>query len=230
MVKASEGTIRKISIAPELGGALDMIREMVKLNIVPSAAHSTATYEQAMEAVQAGLSCATHVYNGMIPLHHRRPGLLGAVLTCDEVNAELIADGQHVSPAAIEILLRCKGVDRVHLITDNTIWAGMPNGTYEDGDRTVVKEDLRACVVGGTLVGGVAPMNLCVSNVVRSVGCSLAEAVQMASLNPVAVIGVDDRKGSLKPGKDADLVVIDQEVKVYMTMVRGREVYRAETG
>ena len=230
MVKASEGTIRKISIAPELGGALDMIREMVKLNIVPSAAHSTATYEQAMEAVQAGLSCATHVYNGMIPLHHRRPGLLGAVLTCDEVNAELIADGQHVSPAAIEILLRCKGVDRVHLITDNTIWAGMPNGTYEDGDRTVVKEDLRACVVGGTLVGGVAPMNLCVRNVVRSVGCSLAEAVQMASLNPVAVIGVDDRKGSLKPGKDADLVVIDQEVKVYMTMVRGREVYRAETG
>jgi N-acetylglucosamine-6-phosphate deacetylase len=230
MVEASEGTIRKISIAPELGGALDMIREMVKLNIVPSAAHSTATYEQAMEAVQVGLSCATHVYNGMIPLHHRRPGLLGAVLTCDEVNAELIADGQHVSPAAIEILLRCKGVERVHLITDNTIWAGMPNGTYEDGDRIVVKEDLRACVVGGTLVGGVAPMNLCVRNIIRSVGCSLAEAVRMASLNPVAVIGVDDRKGSLKPGKDADLVVIDQEVEVYMTMVRGREVYRAETG
>lgn len=94
MVEASEGTIRKISIAPELDGALDVIRKMVKLNIVPCAAHSTATYEQAMEAVQAGLSCAAHVFNGMIPLHHCRPGLLGAVLTCDEINAELIADGQ----------------------------------------------------------------------------------------------------------------------------------------
>jgi len=230
MVEASEGTIRKMSIAPELDGALDVIREMVRLDIVPSAGHSTATYEQAMEAVQAGLSCATHVFNGMIPLHHRRSGLLGAVLTCDEINAELIADGQHVSPAAMKILLRCKGVERVHLITDNTIWAGMPNGTYEDGDRTIVKEDLRVYVVGGTLAGSAAPMNLCVGNIVHSVGYSLAEAVQMASLNPAAVIGVDDRKGSLKPGKDADLVVIDEEVEVYMTMVKGQEVYRADAG
>jgi N-acetylglucosamine-6-phosphate deacetylase len=227
MVEASEGTIRKVSIAPELDGALDVIREMVKLDIVPCAGHSTATYEQAMEAVQAGLSCASHVFNGMIPMHHRRPGLLGAVLTCDEISAELIADGQHVSPAAMKILLRCKGVDGVHLITDNTIWAGMPNGTYGDGDRTVVKEDHRAYVVGGTLVGSVAPMNLCVGNIVRSVGYSLAEAVKMASLNPAIVIGVDDRKGSLEPGKDADLVVIDEEVEVCMTMIKGKEVYRA---
>jgi N-acetylglucosamine-6-phosphate deacetylase len=219
-----------MGIAPELDGALDVIREMVKLDIVPCSGHSAATYEQAMEAVQAGLSCAVHVFNGMIPLHHRRPGLLGAVLTCDEINAELIADGQHVSPVAMEILLRCKGVDGVHLVTDNTIWAGMPNGTYEDGDRTIVKEDHRAYVMGGTLVGSVAPMNFCVGNIVRSVGCSLAEAIKMASLIPAVVIGVDDRKGSLEPGKDADLVVIDEEVKVYMTMVKGQEVYRFNVG
>ena len=230
MVEVSEGTIRKMSIAPEMDGALDVICEMVKLNIVPCAGHSTATYEQAMEAVQAGLSCAIHVFNGMIPLHHRRPGLLGAVLTCDEINAELIADGQHVSPAVMKILLRCKGVDRVHLITDNTIWAGMPNGTYEDGDRTVVKEDRRVYVVGGTFVGSVAPMNLCVGNIVHSVGYSLAEAVKMASLIPAVVIGVDDRKGSLEPAKDADLVVVDEEVEVYITMIKGQEVYRADTG
>lgn len=229
MVEASEGTIRKMSIAPELDGALDVIREMIRLNIVPCAGHSAATYEQAMEAVQAGLSCATHVFNGMIPLHHRKPGLLGAVLTCDEINAELIADGQHVSPTAMEILLRCKGVDGVHLVTDNTVWAGMPNGTYENGDRTIVKEDHRAYVVGGTLVGSVAPMNLCVGNIVHSVGYSLAEAVKMASLNPAVVIGVDDRKGSLEPGKDADLVVIDEEAEVYMTMIKGQEVYRTDT-
>jgi N-acetylglucosamine-6-phosphate deacetylase len=230
MVEASEGCIRKMSVAPELDGALDLIREMIGSDIVPCAAHSTATYEQAMEAVQVGLSCATHVFNGMIPFHHRRPGLVGAILTCDEIDAELIADGQHVSPVAMKILVRCKGVDRVHLITDNTIWAGVPNGSYADGERTIVKENLRAYVVGGTLVGSVAPMNRCLANMVRSVGCSLAEAVRMASLNPAMVVGVDDRKGSLGSGKDADLVVIDEDVDVYMTMVKGQEIYRADAG
>jgi N-acetylglucosamine-6-phosphate deacetylase len=227
MVEAAEGTIRKMSIAPELDGALEVIREMVKLNIVPCAGHSTATYEQSMEAVQAGLCCGTHVFNGMIPFHHRRPGLLGAVLTRDEINAELIADGQHVSATAMNLLLRCKGVDGVHLITDNTIWAGMANGTYQDGERTIVKEDARAYVVGGTLVGSVAPMNLCVGNMVHSVGYSLGTAVRMATLNPAVVVGADGRKGSLEPGKDADLVVVDEHVEVYMTMVKGQEVYRA---
>lgn len=227
MVEAAEGTIRKMSIAPELDGALDVIREMVKLNIVPSAAHSAATYEQAMAAVQAGLSCATHTFNGMIPLHHRQPGLVGAILTCDQINAELIPDGQHVGSAAMRILLRCKGVDGVHFVTDNTAWAGMPNGTYEwTGGRKVVKEDHRVYVVGGTLAGSVAPMNFGVGNFVRATGCSLAEAVKMASLNPALIIGVADRKGSLEPGKDADLVIVDEDMNVYLTMVKGREVYR----
>jgi N-acetylglucosamine-6-phosphate deacetylase len=226
MVDASQGSVRKMSIAPELEGALDVIRELVKLGIVPSAAHSAATYEQAMAAVDAGLNCATHAFNGMIPLHHRKPGLLGAMLTCDDIHAELIADGQHVGTVAMQILWRCKGLDRIHLITDNTIWAGLPNGTYDwSGDRTIVKEDQRAYVVGGTLAGSVASMNYDVANLIRSVGCSLAAAVQMASLNPARVIGMDDRKGSLETGKDADLVVIDEQVNVYMTMVKGRQVY-----
>jgi len=228
MVEAAEGAIRKISIAPELPGALEMIREMVKLDIVPSAAHSTATYEQAMESVQAGLCCATHAFNGMIPFHHRNPGLLGAILTCDGIHAELIADGQHVSTVAMELLLRCKSVDKIHLITDNTSWAGMPNGTYEDGERTIVKEDQRVYEVGGTLVGSVATMNFCVGNLVRSLGLSLAEAVQMASVNPARVIGREDRKGSLEPGKDADLVVLDNEFNVLMTVVGGEVVYQVE--
>jgi len=229
MVEASEGTIRKMTIAPELDGALDVIREMVKLNIVPSAGHSAATYEQTIEAVRAGLRCATHTFNGMIPFHHRKPGLLGAVLTCDEISAELIADGQHVCATAMKLLLRCKGVDQIHLITDNTIWAGMPNGTYEwSVGRTVVKEEHRAYVVGGTLAGSVASMNFDVGNIVRSAGCPLAQAVKMASLNPAVLIGVADRKGSLEPGKDADLVIIDEDVNVYLTMVKGRVVYRTE--
>jgi len=228
MDEAAGGTIRKMGIAPELDGALEVIREMVKRRIVPCAGHSTATYDQAMEAVRAGLCCATHVFNGMLPFHHRKPGLLGAVLTCNRIHAELIADGLHVSVPAMQLLLRCKGVEGVHLITDNTLWAGMASGTYRDGERTIVKEEDRAYIVGGTLAGSVAAMNSCVSNMVRLVGCSLGEAVQMASLNPASIIGVGDRKGSLEPGKDADLAVVDQDVKVYLTMVRGEVVYRAD--
>ena len=227
MDEAAGGTIRKMSIAPELDGALEVIREMARRGIVPCAGHSAATYKQVLEAARAGLCCATHTFNGMVPFHHRKPGLLGAVLTCDEIQAELIADGQHVSAPAMQLLLRCKGVEGVHLITDNTLWAGTANGTYQDGERTIVKEEDRAYVVGGTLVGSVAAMNACVANMVRLAGCSLGEAVRMASLNPAAVIGADGRKGSLAPGKDADLVVVDDQVHVYLTMVKGREVYRA---
>jgi len=228
MVDVSEGTVRKISLAPELDGALEVIREMDRLGIVPCAAHSTATYEQTMEAVEAGLSCATHVYNGMLPLHHRAPGLLGAVLTCNRIDAELIADGQHVSPVAMQILLRCKGPDRIHLVTDNLPWAGLPDGTYADGQRTIVKEAQRAFVVGGSLAGSVASMAACVHIMVSSVGYSLPQAIAMASLNAARVIGVENRKGSLEPGKDADLVVLDEAGRVWMTIVRGQTVYRRE--
>jgi N-acetylglucosamine-6-phosphate deacetylase len=227
MVDASEGTIRKMTIAPELEGALNVVREMANHGIVPCAGHSTASYERVSDAVEAGLSCTTHTFNGMIPLHHRRPGLLGAILTFDQIRAELIADGEHVSGTAMKILLRCKGTKGIHLITDNTPWAGLADGEYLDGNRKVVKEDQRAYVVGGTLVGSVASMNHCVANMVRSVGCSMADAVRMASLNPARVIGVDEKKGSLEPGKDADLVVVDEDVSVYRTLVKGREVYRS---
>ena len=129
----------------------------------------------------------------------------------------------------MRLLLRCKGVDGVHLVTDNTAWAGLPNGTYEDPERqrTVVKEDQRVYVVGGTLAGSVATMNYDVYNLTQATGCSLADAITMASLNPARAIGVADRKGSLEVGKDADLLVIDEQVRVYLTMVRGRVVYRA---
>jgi N-acetylglucosamine-6-phosphate deacetylase len=149
-------------------------------------------------------------------------------LTSDEIYAELIADGQHVSPTAMNILMRCKGNERVHLVTDNTIWAGLPNGTYEDGDREVVKQDQRAYVKGGTLVGSVASMNQCVAHMVQSVNCSLCEAVRMASLNAAVLIGSDNRKGSIELGKDADLVILDKDFKVYLTMVKGRILYRCE--
>jgi N-acetylglucosamine-6-phosphate deacetylase len=195
---------------------------------VASAGHTAATYEQMLEGIMAGIRSCCHTFNGMIPFHHRTPGVLGAVLTCEDVNAELIADCQHVSPVAMQILLRCKGTDLIHLITDNTYWAGLPNGPYEWSEgRVVIKEDQRAYVKGGTLAGSVASLNFNVSNMVQRVGCSLAEAVKMATTNPARVIGVAGRKGSLEVGKDADLVIIDANVNVYLTMVKGETIYRS---
>ncbi len=182
-----------------------------------------------MEAVELGLSSCCHTFNGMVPFHHRNVGVLGAALTCDRINAELIADCQHIFPVAMKILFKCKGPDRMHLITDNTTWAGMPNGAYEWSEgRTVIKEDQRAYVHGGTLAGSVATMNYDVGNMVRHVGCEFSEALKMATLTPAKLIGVSDRKGSLEPGKDADLVVIDQDLNVYRTFVKGQEVFSSD--
>lgn len=228
MVSASDRSIRKMTIAPELEGAHKVIREMTRHGIVPSVGHSAATFEQVLKAIEAGLRSATHTFNAMLPFHHRRPGLLGAVLIRDEISAELIADGEHVSVPAMQILLRCKGPERVHLVTDNAIWAGLPDGSYQSGDREVIKEGQRAYVKGGTLIGSVASMDQCVSNIVRLAGCSLSEAVRMASFNAALLIGCEHRKGSIEPGKDADLVILDDHLRVKMTMVKGSILHRRD--
>ena len=132
-----------------------------------------------------------------------------------------------MSPVAMKILCMCKGYDLIHLITDNTNWAGLPNGEYEWSEgRVVVKEENKVYVKGGTLAGSVASMNFDVSNMIREVGCSLQQAVRMATINSAKVIGVQDRKGTITPGKDADLVIIDDNIQVYFTMVKGEIVYR----
>ena len=127
----------------------------------------------------------------------------------------------------MQVLLRCKGIEGIHLITDNTIWAGLPDGIYDDQNRTVVKENHKAIVVGGTLVGSVASLNFCVRKFLESTSCTLQQAVQSATLNPARVIGVDARKGSLSPGKDADLVLIDENIDVHLTMVKGKVIFRS---
>ena len=229
IAQAAGGHIKIMSIAPELNDALYVIREMCNLGIVPSAAHTSASFEQVVEAIGAGLRSATHLYNGMRRQDHREPGVIEAVLSRDELVAEIIGDCVHVHPAAVDIAIRCKGTDRIVLVSDNTRFAGMPNGTYKDATGTeVIKDDKKAYIPGWTLAGSVSPLNRNVRNMVIRVGLSLSEAIKMASLNPARLIGVADRKGSIEVGKDADLIIIDDQVNVYATMARGNWVY--ETG
>jgi len=235
-VEAAEGNLKLMGVAPELDGALELIREMRRVGVVPAVAHTKATYEQFMRAVEAGVRHATHTYNVMTGMHHRMPGVVGGVLTCDQVTAELIADGYHVSPVAMDILVRCKGVDKVALITDNVPLAGLPDGVYEMFGRKIVKKDGISRLEGSTpgmdhtMAGSEWPLNHNIYNLIDLVGVSLPNAIRMATLTPATIIGVDSYKGSIEPGKDADLVVIDEKVQIHLTMVKGRVLFSADMG
>jgi N-acetylglucosamine-6-phosphate deacetylase len=167
----------------------------------------------------------------MTGLHHRKPGVVGGALTCDQVTGELIADGFHVSPVAMDVLLRCKGTDKVCLITDNTAIAGLPDGEYEMHGRKLIKKDgvsrfaASTIEMDHTMAGSEWPIHHNVRTLIQSVGVSIPHAIKMASLNPAKVVGIDRAKGSLEPGKDADIVVLDEGINVYLTMVRGKIVY-----
>lgn len=233
-MEASDGNLKLMGVSPELDGALELIREMRRAGVVPAIAHTKGTYEQFMIAVEAGARHVTHTYNVMTGLHHRRPGVVGGVLTCDQVTAELIADGYHVSPAAMDILIRCKGPDQVAVITDNVPLAGLPDGTYHMYGGTVVKKGGISRLEGstsdtdGTMAGSEWPLNHNIHNLVDLVGLTLPNAIRMATLTPATIIGLNARKGSIEPGKDADLVVIDEAIQVYLTMVRGQVVFKAD--
>ena len=230
MLKAAEGHIRLMGLAPELNGALPLIREMGKTGVMAAAAHSKATYEQLMEAVDAGIRHITHTFNVMSGLHHRKPGVVGGALVCDTLTCELIADGYHTSPVAMEVLLRCKGVEKVALISDNTSYAGLKDGVYGKVEvkNGVVRLAGYTDDTDGTLSGSIWPLDHNIRNIKASLGRSLREIVIMASCVPARVAGVYQHKGSLEPGKDADITIINEDGKVTMCIVRGKISYQAE--
>ena len=228
MLAAGEGYFRLMGLAPELEGAIPVIREMVRTGVTAAVAHSKATYEQMMAAVDAGIRHVTHTYNVMSGLHHRKPGVVGAVLTCDALTAELIADGYHVSPPAMEILLRCKGVEKVAMITDNTQWVGLEDGVYGDFEVKdgVVRRAGFTNETDGTLAGSIWPFDHNVRTVRKILGRSAREAAIMSSTVPARVAGIANRKGTLDPGKDADITLLDKEGRVSMCIVGGQTAYR----
>lgn len=225
MQAAAGGRIKTMTIAPELLGALGCVEEAIGLGITPAIGHTNATYEEAMLGVETGINYATHTYNAMRGLHHRDPGALGAVLATRGLDAELIADGQHVDEGAMRVLLAAKGGNHVVLVTDNVALAGLKPGVYGQGRRRVTVTEGGVQLADGTIAGSVIPFNRHVANMARIAG--LPAALRMASTNPSRVIGVDNRKGSLEPGKDADLLALDEDCNVRLVVNRGRIIYSA---
>jgi N-acetylglucosamine-6-phosphate deacetylase len=227
MQEAAEGNIRLVSVAPDEEGGMAFIHGLRRMGIVAGIAHTDTDYETILQAVEAGATYAVHTYNGMRGLHHRAPGVVGAVLTSDQVFAELIADGVHVHPAAMDILVRCKGRQGVVLVTDNSSMAGMPDGIYGGfgAQRIEKKEGVLRSLDTGSIAGSAMTFNEDVRNMVKRVGLPLPWAIQMASLNPARALGLEAHKGSLEIGKDADVILIDEEINVYLTVVQGCVVH-----
>jgi N-acetylglucosamine-6-phosphate deacetylase len=219
-IDAADEAARILTLAPELPGALDLVREARRRGVVVAMGHTDASYAEAEAAIAAGARHAAHVFNAMRPFSHRETGVLGAVLTAREVTAELIADGVHVDDAAIRLLLAAKGAERTVLVSDGTAATGMPDGRYRLGSFEVNVTGGVCRSAEGKLAGSTLTLDRAVRHMV-SLGVGLADAVRMATLNPASVLGIEGRKGILAAGADADLVLLDENKNVAGVMTRG---------
>ena len=222
--EASHNTVKEVSYACEENG-MEFTKYLVENNIVASIGHSNSDYATIIEAANLGASSITHTYNAQRGVHHRDIGVVGAAMLDDRLSAELICDLIHVSPAAIQLLYKNKGKDGICLITDSMEAKYMPDGQYSLGGQPVFVKDNSARLENGTLAGSILKLNEGVRNFMNTVGVSFTEAVDCATINPARNLGVDDRKGSIMLGKDADLAVVDKDLNVYMTICRGKVVY-----
>jgi N-acetylglucosamine-6-phosphate deacetylase len=221
---AAGGTAKVVSLAPELEGALAVVEFARSRGLRVGIGHSNATYEEAERAIAAGATHAIHFYNAMRPFTHRDSGIVGAVLTDDRVSAELICDGVHVEPAAIRLLVKVKGLDRLVLVTDSLSAAGMPDGDYPLGDFTVHVSKGVSRTVEGNLAGSTITLDAAARNLANYTGASYRECLACVTLNPARILGMEKQKGVIAPGTEADLAVLDQNFHVIQTYVRGQPV------
>lgn len=224
--EAAEGNIRYLTVSPEIEGIVDAIPAIRDLGIVVAIGHSGADYDTSMKAIENGAASCTHIFNAMKLLHQHFPAIMGAAMESD-IYCEAICDGRHLHPGVVRLLIKTKGFDRVVAITDSIMAAGLPDGNYKlgvndvvvvDGDAKLASNGVRA---GSTLTTGQA-----LKNIMKFTGRPIEEVLQFLTVNPAKLIGVFDKKGSIADGKDADLVILDEENNVTDTFVRGKQVSR----
>lgn len=226
-ITLSGGTIRRITLAPEMDGAEEVIRLAHSQNITASVGHTNATAAEAEAAIAWGATGATHLFNAMPPLHHRQPGAAGAALARPEIVCELIADGVHLHPLIVRLAVAAKGPEGAVLITDAISGAAMPDGEYALGGQTVFVQDGTAAFADGTLAGSVLTMNRAFTNVRRFAGVTLPDAALLSSGNALRQLGLSGRMGAIAPGMTADLAIVHPETgEVAWTLVAGKVAYR----
>ena len=215
-----------VTLAPELPGALGLVRELARRGIVVSAGHSAATYDEARTAIDAGLTYATHLFNGMSPLDHRAPGVVGAMLADERVTVGMIADGIHVHPAVISLVWRLVGPGRFSAVTDAVAGLGLPDGTSSLAGAPVEVGPTGARS-GGRLAGGVLGLDAVVRDLVAFCGASRDDAVGSVTSVPARLLGLSAERGSLSPGSRADITLLTPDLEVAATIVGGTVVHAA---
>ncbi|MFT7798086.1 N-acetylglucosamine-6-phosphate deacetylase [Arapaima gigas] len=220
-----------VTLAPEMPGSLEVIRQLAEHGITVSLGHSVADLSQAELAVQHGATFITHLFNAMLPFHHRDPGIVG-LLTSDQIPKDrtvfygMIADGIHTNPAALRIAHRAHPAGLV-LVTDAIAAMGLPPGRHTLGQQDIEIDGLHAYVAGTkTLSGSIATMDMCVRHFLQASGCSVEAALEAASLHPAQLLGISHRKGTLNYGSDADFVLLDDELHIRKTYIAGQQVWR----
>ncbi|WHM38088.1 N-acetylglucosamine-6-phosphate deacetylase [Streptomyces sp. BPTC-684] len=222
LMDAARGTAKMFTLATELPGGLDSVRLLAEHGVIAAIGHTDATYEQTVEAIDAGATVATHLYNAMPALGHRAPGPIAALLEDERITVELINDGTHLHPASLELAFHHKGADRVAFITDAMDAAGFGDGLYHLGPLEVeVKEGVARLVEGGSIAGSTLTLDRAFRRAVTVDNLSVEDAVRALSANPARLLGVYDKVGSLEPGKDADLVVLDERFALKGVMRHG---------
>ena len=216
-----------LSLAPEVEENMRLIAKLKAQGFVVAIGHTDATYDQALESFAKGVSHATHLYNAMSGFDHREPGVVGAVLDSDDITAELIADGVHVHPVALRLAVARKGPERICLVTDSIIATGVGDGVYTWGEGKIEVQGSRATIRGsGILAGSILTLNAAIKNMIGWTDVTINQAINMASLNPARVLGVEEEIGSIHIGKLANLVVLDQNFQIVDTILRGKSTLR----
>ena len=225
-IEKYKDVIKVITYAPEQDEDFKFTKEVVKnTDIALSIGHSKATVNQATEAINLGARNITHLFNAMTPLNHRNPGVVGAGLTSD-VYCEIIADKIHISEDLFQFILDNKGEDKLILITDSIEAGGLEDGEYSLGGQKVTVKDSQARLESGALAGSVMPLNKMVYNFLNNTNLDIRKVVRLAAINPARSIGIDKTKGSIEIGKDADIILIDEDINCYMTINKGNIVYK----
>ncbi len=219
------GKLAMMTIAPEVEGGLEIIRRLADSSIVASFAHSEANYEQTVAGIAAGISHVTHLFNAMSGIHHRLPGPLVAIFENENVTAQLIADGVHIHPSVLKFAFEILGPERVILITDGMQAMGLPDGQYVYNGVKYESKNGAARYKDGTLIGTALGLSELVKRFIGFTGCGLDIAVKMVTENPAKVLGLVERKGSIAVGKDADLVLLGDDLSVQTTIVGGKIVF-----
>lgn len=219
----NKDAVKLVTVAPEMQNGIDFVKE-VSGEVVVSVGHSNACYQTAKNAFECGANHVTHIFNAMPPLYHREPGIIGAALECENVYCEIICDNFHIHPSLFSVLQKLKK-NKLVLITDCMRAGGMPDGKYLLGGQEVFVKNGECRLDDGTIAGSILTMNKALANYIKATQIPLHEAVKAVSLSPAYSIGEEEKRGSLKVGKNADIVISDIDINIKKTFAGGKEVY-----